>query len=153
MSAKRRLSLDTDILVYALDQDAAEKHDVALEIVDRAVMQDTVLTMQALCEFYAAVTRKHKMPPLEAEAQVEDWFELFPVVTAKPTTLVRAMRTSRKHSLSFWDAMLWATATEANVTILISEDFQHDRMLDGVRICNPFEVSDPMKQIFAHSTS
>jgi predicted nucleic acid-binding protein len=78
----RRLTLDTNILVYAMDKDAGGRHDVALEIVDRAVSSDCVLTLQSVCEFYAAVTGKGKMPQREAEAQIRDWLELFPMVSA-----------------------------------------------------------------------
>ena len=40
---------------------------------------DCVLTLQALAEFFHAVTRKGKMPTDEAAAMVHDWMELFPV--------------------------------------------------------------------------
>jgi len=43
-----------------------------------------------------------------------------------------AMRSVGEHRLAFWDAMLWATARRTGVRILISEDFQDGRMLDGV---------------------
>jgi predicted nucleic acid-binding protein len=43
-----------------------------------------------------------------------------------------------RHRLSFWDALLWATARDAGVPVVISEDFQHGRELDGVRFVDPF---------------
>ncbi len=178
----RRLTLDTNILVYAMDRDAGARHDLALEIVDRAVASDCVLTLQSLCEFYAAVTGKGKMPHREAEAQVRDWLELFPVVSATPKSLTKALKASRgrpthtidpsgdaframhhsshrvvyglsyeevkEHSLSFWDAMVWAVADEAGVTLLLSEGFQHTRRLGGTQFCNPFALNDPLVQIF-----
>ncbi len=51
-----------------------------------------------------------------------------------------------RHGLTFWDAMLWATAKAAGVTVLLSEDFQHDRVLEGVRFRNPFVVADPLEE-------
>ncbi len=120
----------------------------ALEIVDRAVAFDCVLTLQALCEFYAAVTGKRKMPKEEAEAQIHDWLELFPVVAATSKSLTNALKATKGHSLSFWDAMLWAVANEAGVTVLLSEDFQHIRVLEGIEFCNPFALNDPLVQIF-----
>jgi predicted nucleic acid-binding protein len=79
---EKRLTLDTDILFYAMDRDAGERHRLAMEIVDRVLVFDCVLTLQSLCEFYPAVTGKGKMPSKEAEAQINDWMQLFPVVTA-----------------------------------------------------------------------
>ncbi len=137
MSAER-ISLDTNILVYAVDRDAGGRHARAAAVVDEAVDLDCVLTLQALSEFFAVVTRKGKMPVGDAAAQVEDWQMLFPTVAAKPTALKHAIAAVTEQSLSFWDAMLWATAREAGVTVLLSEDFQHGRELGGVRFRNPF---------------
>jgi predicted nucleic acid-binding protein len=145
---ERRLTLDTNILFYAMDRDAEERHKLAMEIVDRAPVFDCVLILQSLCEFYAAVTRKGKMPSNEAEAQIDDWMQLFPVVSATSKSLTKAINAVNLHTLSFWDAMLWAVAREAGVTLLISEDFQHDRVLDGIRFCNPFKLDHPIDYIF-----
>jgi len=144
----RRLTLDTNILVYSMDRDAGERHDLSLEIVDRAVTSDCVLILQTLCEFYAAVTGKGKMPRKEAEAQILDWMELFPVVAATSKSLTKALKAVEEHRLSFWDAMLWAVAAEAGVALLLSEDFQHDRILEATRFCNPFALDDPLIEIF-----
>jgi len=131
-----------------MDRDAGKRHKLAMEIVDRASIFDSVLILQSLGEFYAAVTGKGKMPAKEAEKQINDWMELFPVVSATSKSLAKALQAVNKHTLSFWDAMLWAVAREASVTLLLSEDFQHDRMLDGVRFCNPFKLDDPLNYIF-----
>ncbi|MEW6487487.1 MAG: PIN domain-containing protein [Thermodesulfobacteriota bacterium] len=137
MSADR-ITLDTNVLVYAVDRDAGERHERAAALVDEAVDLDCVLTLQALSEFFSAVTRKGKMPFPEAAAQVRDWQILFPTATPKPTTLGQAISAVANHSIAFWDALLWAAAKDAGVTLLFSEDFQHGRELGGVRFCNPF---------------
>jgi hypothetical protein len=38
--------------------------------------------LQALGEFYVAVTQKGIVPPAEAAAQATDWLDLFPTVAA-----------------------------------------------------------------------
>jgi predicted nucleic acid-binding protein len=40
--------------------------------------------------------------------------------------------------MSFWDALLWATADRIGVRHLLTEDFQDGRMLGGVTFVNPF---------------
>ncbi len=145
---ERRLTLDTNILFYAMDREAGERHKLAMEIVDRALVFDCVLTLQSLCEFYAAVTRKGKMPAQEAEAQINDWMQLFPVVSATSKSLTSAINAVDLYSLSFWDAMLWSVAREAGVTLLLSENLKHDRLLDGIRFCNPFKIDHPIGYIF-----
>ncbi len=134
-----RLSLDTNLLVYAVDRDAGERHERATQVVSTAAReQNCVLPLQALSEFFAAVTCKGKMPAAEAAAQVEDWMILFPTVPTSGAGLQRALRAVRTHSLPFWGALLWATVPEAGATTLLSEDFQDDRVLEGVRFSNPF---------------
>ena len=132
-----RYSLDTNILIYAIDRDAGERHLRAMEIVDQAIDRDCILAQQALAEFFHAVTRKGKMPAGEAAAQVTDWQQLFPVVTPKPETLTQAIAAVTDHGFSFWDAMLWATLRPAGVSVLLSEDFQDGRSLGGVEFRNP----------------
>lgn len=66
-----RFTLDTDLLVYSVDSTAGARHDLAVEIVDRATECDCYLTLQALSEFYAAVTRNGIVRPAEAAAQAE----------------------------------------------------------------------------------
>jgi predicted nucleic acid-binding protein len=45
------------------------------------------------------------------------------------------------HHLSFWDAMMWATAKRHGCRALISEDGQSGRTLGGVILLNPFDAS------------
>ena len=138
----KRVALDTNILVYSVDLDAGGKHDQAIELFTQLTPANCVLSLQSLCEFYSAVTRKKLMPVADAVAQIDDWQQLFPVVAAKPATLTRAFAAVKRYQLSFWDALLWATIREAGITTLLSEDFQHEQQIDGVRIINPFKVDD-----------
>ncbi len=139
-----RLSLDSNVLFYAADRSAGEKHAHAAWLVDAAVDWNCVLALQALNEFFAATTRKRLMPVADAVAQVEDWLRLFPIQTAGPGTLRHAMAAVQEHRLPFWDAMLWATAREAGCGLLLTEDFQHGRVLGGVRFHNPFVEEVPL---------
>ncbi len=137
MSAER-VSLDSNILFYTIDADAGKRQTRAREVVRQAALGDSVLSLQTLCEFFASTTRKGKLTAAQATSHVEDWQALFPVVAATPGSLRLAMRAVEHHSLSFWDAMQWAVAKQAGATVLLSEDLQHDRELEGVRFRNPF---------------
>jgi predicted nucleic acid-binding protein len=138
-----RLTLDSNILFYTIDADAGELQERAREVVRQAALRDCILSLQTLCEFFASTTRKGKLTAAQAAAHVEDWQTLFPVVAATPESLRLAIRAVQHHSLSFWDAMQWAVAKQTGATLLLSEDLQHDRELDGVRFRNPFLLDDP----------
>lgn len=133
-----RVTLDTNILIYSIDHDSGEKQRIAASLIEDLVGKNCVLTLQALSEFYFAVTRKSKVPQDDACELVADWQSIFPTITPLSRTLNRAIRATRAYKLSFWDAMLWAVAKENGVVTLYTEDFQHDRNVEGVRFVNPF---------------
>jgi predicted nucleic acid-binding protein len=137
MSAER-FTLDTNVLVYAADNTAGARHERALEIVDRAVDCNCILTTQALGEFYAAVTRKNLMPKRDAGALVRDWVELFPIVSASASALLDATQAAQTGRFAFWDAMLLATAREAGCVAALSEDMEGGSRFGSIAILNPF---------------
>jgi predicted nucleic acid-binding protein len=147
MSAKR-LTLDTNILIYAVDRDAKEKHKKAMAILDQATHLDCVLTLQVLCEFYAAATRKKYAQHEEASLFIEELVALFPIIASTCSSLSLALKAVSKHNLSFWDAMLWATAKENHCSLIISEDFQNNFTLEGIKIKNPFYLEGPLEELF-----
>ena len=69
------------------------------------------------------------------------------------TAITQPLKAVKEHKLSFWDAMLWAVAREAGVTLLLSEDFQHNRVLDGTKFCNPFQLDKPLDEIFGNAST
>lgn len=142
---KDRITLDTNILIYAADRKDQHRHNASLKILEKATQLDCILTLQALSEFYHVVTRKNFVNAKAALATIDEWQTIFPVVAAKFSTLNKAVTLTIKHQLSFWDAMLLVTAQEAGTTILLSEDFNHHQMIDNIRIVNPFKPSEYWK--------
>lgn len=137
MSADR-FTLDTNILVYAADNSAGARHARAVEIVDRAVDCNCVLTLQALSEFYAAVTRKNLVSRKDASAQIRDWIDLFPTVGATSTALHDATQAAQTGRFGFWDALLLATAREAGCVTALSEDMHGGSRFGAIAVLNPF---------------
>ena len=133
-----RFSLDTNILVYAVDRDAGGRHAQSKALIGRSARRDCVLTVQALAEFFHATTRKRLLQPALASAFVRDWLAVFPVASADEAALGDAMDAVEEHRLSFWDAMLWATARQIGCAAILTENMQHGRRLSGVEIINPF---------------
>ncbi|MBA3813762.1 MAG: PIN domain-containing protein [Alphaproteobacteria bacterium] len=86
MSANR-LTLDTNILIYAIDRDAKDKHKRAIAIIDQAIPLDCVLTLQALCEFYSAATRKKYANHEDVSSFIKELMVVFPVITSSSKTL------------------------------------------------------------------
>jgi predicted nucleic acid-binding protein len=62
MSAER-FTLDTNILVTAIDARQRERRALATTIIERAVASDCPLALQAIGEFYVAAVSKLKLEP------------------------------------------------------------------------------------------
>jgi predicted nucleic acid-binding protein len=133
------ISFDSNILVCAADPAAGERNVRSADLVARA-MQRRICTqaLQSLCEFYNVITRKAGVEASEAAALVAAWSAAMAIEYPRLEDLDAAMRAVRDHGLSFWDAMLWATVRRAGVRLLITEDFQDGRTIEGVRVVNPF---------------
>jgi predicted nucleic acid-binding protein len=133
------ITFDTNILVYAADGTAGERHRSAAELIERSVRRgNCIQTLQSFCEFFSVVTRKSGIGANAAAAFVEGWQAVMPVEASTPADLADAIRAVSVHRLAFGDAMLWATARRAGVRFLVSEDFQDGQTIEGVRVVNPF---------------
>jgi predicted nucleic acid-binding protein len=133
--------LDTNVLVYAFDRGDADKRARAMKIVlDVQVDSVGCLSIQCLSEFFNAVTRGAvpKLPMDEALRYVQDYLLAFPTYLLTPSIVMLAARGVRDHSLSFYDAQIWACALTNDIPVIFSEDFQDGRVIEGVSFVNPF---------------
>lgn len=137
MSAER-FTLDANLLFYAVDATNAGKHARAIAVVERARLADCILILQAVAEFFSAVSRKTAIPVEEAGRIASGWLDLFPVVAADAADLRAAMSAPARARASFWDALLLATAGRAGCATILSEDLQDGASYGGVRVRNPF---------------
>jgi predicted nucleic acid-binding protein len=136
-----RVSLDANILVYALQSDE-RRHGMARDVVARAIGADCVQTLQSFAECFNALVRKRRFDPAVAKVEVDRLKGNFPVEAAQPADLDRAMWATEHHRLAYWDAMLWATARRAGCRLLLTEDGHDGRDLDGVTFVNPFNPAN-----------
>jgi predicted nucleic acid-binding protein len=135
-----RSLVDTNILIYARDLSETEKRLRAVDVIDGlAARGELVLSVQCLNEFSAASLRRG-VPISEVQTAVLRWRDLGEVVRQDEAATTAALDAVARHRLSFWDALIWATARDAAVPILYTEDFQHGRELEGVRFINPFRT-------------
>jgi predicted nucleic acid-binding protein len=136
--------LDSNIIVYSIDAAEAAKQARAIDVFTAlAVSGRGVLSVQVLGEFFRASTRRIKVPLSDAEA--EGWMGEFaramPLLETTLGAILDGARGVRLHQLSFWDAVIWATAKRNGVSFLLSEDMGDGRLLEGVRILNPLSDS------------
>jgi len=136
-----RLFVDTNVLVYAYDETAAEKHGQAKEIVrDLWENRNGVLSMQVMQEFFITVTRKIPKPAdIDTAADIVRDYLQWRVVILRGQSILSAIDIQRRHPLSFWDALILQAAVEGDAACLLTEDLAHGAKLCDVEIRNPFK--------------
>jgi predicted nucleic acid-binding protein len=139
--AAERLTFDTNILFYAVDTNAGDKHRIAGSLLQSAISHDCVLTLQALAELYNAICKKQSTRRDYVEAFIQTNSRIFPVVHSTKADLLTAIDMQRRHHLQFWDALLVATALRAGCTIFFSEDMHHTQRFNTLTILNPFQLT------------
>jgi predicted nucleic acid-binding protein len=133
-----RVFVDTNVFVYADDDDSADKRDRARAVLAELIPDSrAVISTQIMQEFFVVATRKLGIPKERARRRVEALARLN-VVLVRPELVLSAIDLHRLHSLSFWDALVIRCAAAAGCARLLSEDLQHGQVIDGVRIENPF---------------
>ncbi|CAN5463247.1 MAG: PIN domain-containing protein [Actinomycetota bacterium] len=134
-------SLDTNVLLYFVDDAETEKQARAKEVVEREMTAGTMLvSTQVLQEFYNNATRKLQMPLSSeaAERSVRRFIEISIVIQIDTEIILAAIARTRTMSISFWDALIVEAALKGGAEKLITEDLNHGQTVDGLRIENPF---------------
>src|SRR5260370_29756760 len=97
-----RFTLDTNILVYAIDLEAGQRHRIALDLVRRARGRDCVVTLPALAELFRTLTRRHRIPGAKAAAVVEGGRDAVPIFAADALCLVATIDAVIGHGCWSW---------------------------------------------------
>lgn len=131
--------VDSNVLVYAHDLDAGDKHELAQALVrDLWESGRGRLSIQVLQEFFVTVTRRIPNPldSDEAAEAVED-FAQWTVHAPVPEDVLDAIAIHRCYGISFWDAMIVNSASKLGCRTVYSEDLNAGQRYGGVRVVNP----------------
>jgi predicted nucleic acid-binding protein len=132
-----KVFIDTNILVYTMDQGEPRKQGLCRELLKRRMVEDRiVISTQVMQEFFVAATRKLGADPLLVK-DVLHRFQRFEVVQITPARIEQAIDCSILHRISFWDALIVTAAEEARCVRVLSEDLGDGQMIRGVTIENP----------------
>ena len=145
-----RYLLDTNLLLYAYDRREPLKQARALEVLERlGDGLSAALSIQNLAEFANVALKRLKPPlaPTEVAEQLglfEQTFVIYPLTAAVVREAVRGVQV---HSLSYYDAQVWAVAKLNQVPVVLSEDFNVGATLGSVLFLNPLEPSFDLSEL------
>jgi predicted nucleic acid-binding protein len=140
MSASR-VFVDTNVVVYAYDESAGDKHTVARDLMEQLWASRTgCLSIQVLQEFFVTVTRKVPKPlDLTTASQVIGDLSSWRVHCPEPDDVLAAIDVHATTGTSFWDAMIVRSAAELGCDVLYSEDLNPGQRYGTVSALNPFQ--------------
>jgi predicted nucleic acid-binding protein len=136
-----RFFLDTNIFVYSLDTTVPAKARRAARLIhDGLETGNGFVSYQVVQEFFSVAFRRfaHPMSAFAAEEYLNTVFRSLLAVHSSPALFVSALQVYSQHGLSWYDSLIVAAAMEASCSTLYSEDMQHGRRIDDLRIENPF---------------
>lgn len=136
------IAVDTNVLVYMVDDGHPQKQQVAKDLVRNLHSHGTgVLLWQVAVEFLA-VLKKLKQQGNLSDPDINGPLlrirQLFPIILPTEAVLYRAVSLATQHSLSHWDSLLLAACMEVGVTTLQTEDLSSGQKYGTVVVSNPF---------------
>ena len=135
-----KIFVDSNILVYAHDALAGERHEMARSLVRELWRNRSgVVSTQVIQETYVNLRKKAQQPLSAREARdtVEDYLS-WELVVNDGTSILAAMEIERRYQLSFWDALIVQAAERAGAPILLTEDLNHGQRYTTTTAQNPF---------------
>ena len=135
--------IDTNILVYAHDRDAGQRHVRARKLVEAAWQAESWphVSVQVLQELFVNLLRRG-VPVAEARETVMDYAQ-WSVVPNTVALVETAAGEMTRWSLSFWDALIVAAARSCGASVIWSEDLADGQDYAGVRVVNPLAGPQP----------
>jgi len=136
--------VDTNVLVYAHDVTAGDKHARAKALVTSLwESENGCLSTQVLQEFYVTVTRKVARPlSSEVAAQIIADLAVWRVQVPDVADVLDAIELHRRYGTSFWDALVIQSASRLGCACIWSEDLNPGQAYAGIRVLNPFSAEE-----------
>ncbi len=136
-----RVAIDSNILIYAEIEPDSAKGLRSADLILRTA-RDGVIPAQVLGEFLRFVQRRFPASFEEAVRQARLYQSVFITPPTTDAIINKASELARAHRLQLWDCVVCAASAEAHAKVLLTEDMQDGRSLDGLRLTNPFVAAN-----------
>jgi predicted nucleic acid-binding protein len=131
--------VDTNILMYAHDTSAGEKHEHSKALVEELWRDRTGVVSTQVLQELSVNLRKKAGRPLDAKATREiiaDYLT-WQVIVNGGESILEALDLEARYQISFWDALMIHAAQTAGVDVVYSEDLSDGQRYGDVQVRNP----------------
>ncbi len=136
-----RVALDSNILIYAEIEPESEKGARSADLILRAA-RDGVIPAQVLGEYLRFIQRRAPAAFEEAIRQASVYQAAFLTPPTTDAVINKASELARAHRMQLWDCVVCAASVAAGAKVLMTEDMQDGRTIDGLRLINPFAAAN-----------
>jgi predicted nucleic acid-binding protein len=137
-----RYFVDTNILMYAHDTSAGEKHERAKALVEELWRDRTgVVSTQVLQELSVNLRKKVRRPlDFKAIRDIVADYLAWQVIVNGGESILEAIDLEARYQISFWDALVVQAAQASGAEILYSEDLSDGQTYGSVKVINPLRA-------------
>jgi predicted nucleic acid-binding protein len=137
-----RYFVDTNILMYAHDASAGEKHESAKAIVEELWRDRTGVVSTQILQELTVNLRKRVRRPLDGKATREiiaDYLT-WQVIVNGGESILEAIDLEARYRISFWDALVLQAAHVSGAVVIFSEDLSDGQTYGSVQVINPLKA-------------
>lgn len=139
-----RFFLDTNIIVYAFNTDESKKQVRAQTLLKQGIRDENIfLSVQVIGELYVVMTQKIKQPLTGDDVTlILHSIEIIPAIEIDLSMVKRAVYTSQRYRISYWDSLIISAAERLECTHILTEDLNPEQYYHKIQIINPFTTDN-----------
>jgi hypothetical protein len=153
VTAKESILFDTNVLVYATNEDSPF-FEVAKELRQKALVGEirACITPQILAEYYSVVTSPRRvtkpLSPKQAREEVEAYLQAdairkLPIQSSASAQMVELADRYRVREQGIYDVQLVATMLDHGVKSIYTANEKDFERFKEIQVINPFTPSEP----------
>jgi predicted nucleic acid-binding protein len=132
-----KIAVDTNILLYALDDFYPEKQIISINI----IADNPSFCSQSLSEFTNVCLRRWKFPKNKVAQIIKTYLQQCTYVPVTEAMMLKAIEIMPIYDFQLFDSMIISAALEAGCTIFYSEDMSNGQLIEQqLKIINPFKT-------------
>jgi len=137
---KDKIFVDSNIWIYLFTSDNVSKNDLARKFISENITKENVLVIsyQVINEVGAVLKRKKKFDEAKIRFVFETMLDLCVIQDFSQEIITKASILRDTMSISYWDSIIIATASEYSCEYLTSEDMQNGQRISNLTIHNIF---------------
>jgi predicted nucleic acid-binding protein len=132
-----RVAVDTNILLYALDDFYADKQSISINI----IADKPSFCSQSLSEFTNVCLKRWKFPKSRVAEIIKTYLQQCTYIPVSELVILLSFEIMTKYNFQLFDSMIVASALETGCSILYTEDMNDGQLIEKqLKIVNPFKA-------------